>query len=140
MQIELRQIQRTLGTTTILVTHDQSEAMALAEFQPPTQFRLPDDGTIVWHCEDVTAGPIRQIAALGCEGPNQMKAFLRCGMGPCQGRLCGRTVTELIAEARAKSPSEVGYYRLRSPVKPIALSELAAMPTNDAAIKAVVRL
>ena len=30
-------------------------------------------------------------------GPNQMKAFLRCGMGPCQGRLCGLTVTELIA-------------------------------------------
>ena len=31
MQIELRQIQRTLGTTTILVTHDQSEAMALSD-------------------------------------------------------------------------------------------------------------
>ena len=31
MQIELRQIQRTLATTTILVTHDQSEAMALAD-------------------------------------------------------------------------------------------------------------
>ena len=30
MQIELRQIQRTLGTTTVLVTHDQSEAMALS--------------------------------------------------------------------------------------------------------------
>ena len=28
MQIELRQIQRTIGTTTILVTHDQSEAMS----------------------------------------------------------------------------------------------------------------
>ncbi len=31
MQIELRQIQKTLGTTTILVTHDQGEAMALAD-------------------------------------------------------------------------------------------------------------
>ncbi|MEZ5818706.1 MAG: ABC transporter ATP-binding protein [Hyphomicrobiaceae bacterium] len=31
MQIELRQIQRSLGTTTILVTHDQGEAMALAD-------------------------------------------------------------------------------------------------------------
>jgi putative spermidine/putrescine transport system ATP-binding protein len=31
MQIELRTIQRTLGTTTLLVTHDQSEAMALAD-------------------------------------------------------------------------------------------------------------
>jgi putative spermidine/putrescine transport system ATP-binding protein len=31
MQFELRQIQRTLGTTTILVTHDQAEAMALSD-------------------------------------------------------------------------------------------------------------
>src|SRR5215467_13865987 len=31
MQIELRQILRSLGTTTILVTHDQAEAMALAD-------------------------------------------------------------------------------------------------------------
>ena len=31
MQIELRQIQRGLGTTTILVTHDQAEAMALSD-------------------------------------------------------------------------------------------------------------
>lgn len=31
MQLELRTIQRTVGTTTILVTHDQSEAMALSD-------------------------------------------------------------------------------------------------------------
>ena len=31
MQIELRQIQRSIGTTTILVTHDQAEAMALSD-------------------------------------------------------------------------------------------------------------
>jgi putative spermidine/putrescine transport system ATP-binding protein len=31
MQLELRSIQRTIGTTTILVTHDQSEALALSD-------------------------------------------------------------------------------------------------------------
>ena len=31
MQIELREIQRTVGTTTILVTHDQSEALSLSD-------------------------------------------------------------------------------------------------------------
>jgi len=31
MQVELRAIQRTVGTTTILVTHDQGEAMALSD-------------------------------------------------------------------------------------------------------------
>jgi hypothetical protein len=87
----------------------------------------------------VTAQQILDTVALGCTGPNQMKSFLRCGMGPCQGRLCGLTVTELIAAARRVAPSEVGYYRLRPPVKPITLAELAAMPKTEAAIKAVVR-
>lgn len=31
MQLELRSIQRSLGTTTVLVTHDQSEALALSD-------------------------------------------------------------------------------------------------------------
>ena len=57
-----------------------------------------------------------------------MKAFTRCGMGPCQGRLCGLTVTEMIAEARGVSPAEIGYYRLRPPVKPVTLAEIAALP------------
>jgi putative spermidine/putrescine transport system ATP-binding protein len=31
MQLELRRIQRTVGTTTVMVTHDQSEALALSD-------------------------------------------------------------------------------------------------------------
>ena len=41
----------------------------------------------------------------GAAGPNQVKAFLRCGMGRCQGRFCGLTVTELIARER-RLPAE----------------------------------
>ena len=108
-------------------------------YQPPAQFRRPQGDVIVCRCEEVTAKQIRDTADLGCEGPNQMKAFLRCGMGPCQGRLCGLTVTELIAEARGTTPQAVGYYRLRSPIKPIPLAELAAMPATEAATAAVVR-
>ena len=112
-----------------------------ALFRPAQQFRVPADETIVCRCEEVTAGQIRQTAtALGCEGPNQMKAFLRCGMGPCQGRMCGLSVTELIAQARGTAPADVGYFRLRPPVKPIALAELAEMPADESAVKAVVRL
>jgi octopine oxidase subunit A len=111
-----------------------------ALYQPAAQFRLPeDDATIVCRCEEVTAGQIRNTVKLGCEGPNQMKSFLRCGMGPCQGRLCGLTVTELIAATRRVAPENVGYYRLRPPVKPISLAELASLPQNDAALAAVVR-
>ena len=85
------------------------------------------DDTIVCRCEEVTAGEIRRLAREGCTGPNQMKTFVRSGMGPCQGRLCGLTVAELIAETRGVPVANVGYYRLRSPVKPITVAELAAM-------------
>jgi len=108
-------------------------------YRPLDAFRLPEGETIVCRCEESTAQQIRDMAAMGCEGPNQMKAFLRCGMGPCQGRLCGLTVTELIADQRHTRPAEVGYYRLRPPVKPITLAELASLPISDAERKAVER-
>ncbi len=97
-----------------------------ALYRPPVAHRIPqDDSVVVCRCEEVTAGQIRKYADLGCQGPNQTKAFGRCGMGPCQGRLCGLTVTELIADARGVTPGEVGYYRIRPPIKPVTLSELA---------------
>ena len=48
-----------------------------------------------------------RYAKLGCKGPNQAKAFGRCGMGPCQGRYCGLTVTELLAAANAEITEEL---------------------------------
>jgi thioredoxin reductase len=108
-------------------------------FQPARQFRIPTGHTMVCRCEEVTARDVLDSVAIGATGPNQLKAYRRTGMGPCQGRLCGLTVTELMAEARGKTPDEIGYYRLRAPVKPIMLSELAALPKTDAATQAVVR-
>ena len=108
-------------------------------FKPAKQFRIPQGDTIVCRCEEITAKDVLDSVAIGATGPNQLKAYRRTGMGPCQGRLCGLTVTELMAEARGKSPQEIGYYRLRAPVKPIMLSELASLPKSDEATKAVVR-
>ena len=110
-----------------------------AYYQPMSQFRRPVGNTIVCRCEEVTAGQIIDTVALGCNGPNQMKAFLRCGMGACQGRLCGLTVTELIAHARGVAPQATGYYRIRPPVKPITLAELAQLPKNESALRSVAR-
>jgi NADPH-dependent 2,4-dienoyl-CoA reductase/sulfur reductase-like enzyme len=108
-------------------------------FRPSAAFRRPQGETLVCRCEEVTAQAIADTVALGCPGPNQMKAFLRAGMGPCQGRLCGLTVTELMAQARGATSDEIGYYRLRPPVKPVTLGEIAGLPTTEAAVKAVAR-
>jgi NADPH-dependent 2,4-dienoyl-CoA reductase/sulfur reductase-like enzyme len=98
-----------------------------ALFAPRPEILAPADDTIVCRCEAVPARVLREAVGLGCVGPNQLKAFTRCGMGPCQGRYCGLTTTEVIAAARGVSPEDVGYYRLRPPIKPLTLGELAAM-------------
>ncbi|WP_434671992.1 FAD-dependent oxidoreductase [Pseudomonas sp. R1-15] len=96
-----------------------------ALYRPPAESCVPPDDVIVCRCEEVTAGAIRRYVDLGCLGPNQTKAFSRCGMGPCQGRQCGLSVTQIIAAQRRVSPAEVGYYRIRPPLKPITLAQLA---------------
>jgi bacterioferritin-associated ferredoxin len=123
-----------------LARFSRGRAFVDAMYRPAEAMRIASGETIVCRCEEVTAQQIVDTVKLGCTGPNQMKSFLRCGMGPCQGRLCGLTVTELIARERGVSPEEVGHYRLRFPVKPITLGELAALPATDEATKAVVRI
>lgn len=103
-------------------THSRSFLDLL--YRPKDENRVPNaDSVIVCRCEEVTAGQVRGYVGLGCQGPNQTKAFGRCGMGPCQGRFCGLTVTELIAKARGVEPTAVGYYRIRSPIKPVTLGD-----------------
>ena len=101
-------------------------------YRPAHAFRIPQGDTIVCRCEEVTAQQVIDTVAIGCEGPNQMKSFLRCGMGPCQGRLCSLTVTELIAHTRAVTPAQVGTFRLRPPVKPITVAEMAELTVQSA--------
>jgi NADPH-dependent 2,4-dienoyl-CoA reductase/sulfur reductase-like enzyme len=118
----------------------KGRAFVDALYLPALSNLIPTGDTIVCRCEEVTAQQIVDTVALGCSGPNQMKSFLRCGMGPCQGRMCGLTVTELIANARGVSPAQTGYYLLRFPIKPITLGELAALPQTDASVDAVARI
>ncbi|SFL63980.1 NAD(P)/FAD-dependent oxidoreductase [Shimia aestuarii] len=95
---------------------------------PPYEAALvPEDEATVCRCEEVSAQEIRAAATSGCTGPDQLKAFTRAGMGRCQGRFCGLTVTRLMAEERGVDPDEVGYFRIRPPIKPVSLGALAAL-------------
>ncbi len=108
-------------------------------YRPADAFRIPKGDTIVCRCEEVTANEIVDAVDAGCTGPNQLKAFLRCGMGACQGRFCNLPVTELFARARKLPPATVGHFRLRFPARPITLGELASLPTDADAVRAVER-
>ncbi|WP_429811294.1 NAD(P)/FAD-dependent oxidoreductase [Ensifer sp. B1-9] len=107
-------------------------------YQPALSFRAPTDReTIVCRCEEVTVGAIRDAAARNIVGPNQLKTMLRCGMGPCQGRVCAATITEILADAQQRAPADVGTYRLRTPIKPVPLHEFASLPLTPDAVQAV---
>ncbi|WP_454683315.1 FAD/NAD(P)-dependent oxidoreductase [Ancylobacter moscoviensis] len=101
-------------------------------YPPRAEILAPADDTVICRCENVTAGALREAVGRGVTGPNQAKAFLRCGMGPCQGRLCGPTATAIIAAATHRSPEETGYYRVRTPLKPVTVGELAGLAEHGA--------
>lgn len=95
-------------------------------FPPPGWIGAMADDALACRCEEVTAGELRRLAG-HAQGPNQLKAYTRAGMGPCQGRMCGTTVTEVLAAAQGRAPDSVGYYRVRPPAKPVTVEELAAL-------------
>ncbi|MDH3467289.1 MAG: NAD(P)/FAD-dependent oxidoreductase [Gammaproteobacteria bacterium] len=97
-------------------------------YRPLPSMQVPPAAdTIVCRCEEVTAGEILKVAKSGCVGPNQGKAFTRCGMGPCMGRYCGTTVSQIIADHHGLSVEDVGHYRIRPPVRPLRVGQLAAL-------------
>jgi len=97
-----------------------------AAYPPPSEILTPSDNTIVCRCEEVSAGAIRQAIREGAHGHRQIKTSLRCGMGPCQGRMCDATLRGLLS-ADAPPDHPIDLPRARSPIKPIALGELAAL-------------
>jgi NADPH-dependent 2,4-dienoyl-CoA reductase/sulfur reductase-like enzyme len=102
-----------------------------ALYPPRAELFEPPDETVVCRCEELTAGQIRAAARIGQPGPNQIKAFTRAGMGPCQGRQCGYTVAHILAAAHGKPVEQIGFYRIRPPLKPLTLGELASLDTGS---------
>ena len=101
-------------------------------YRPARSVLVPaEDEVVACRCEEVSVGQIRRAARLGASGPNQLKAFTRCGMGPCQGRICGAVVSAVIADTVGESVAEIGTYRPRAPFKPITVGALADLDTGE---------
>ena len=86
--------------------------------------------TVVCRCEDVTRGEIEAAFDAGARDVNQLKHFTRCGMGPCQGRMCGDVVGDLAA-LRLGSREAAGCWTARPPLHPVPLTDLVGAFTYD---------
>ncbi len=82
-------------------------------FAPRAELRdLPQADTIICRCEDVTAGAIAARSSWV-----DAKLQTRCGMGPCQGRICGGATRFLYGWAAGS---------VRPPIFPVSVANLAA--------------
>lgn len=79
---------------------------------------LPTPETIVCRCEDVRMGQLLQV-----DSWKAAKLYERCGMGPCQGRVCGPAV-EFLFGWRQDS--------VRPPIFPANIGALLAEETTEA--------
>ncbi len=90
MQVELRQIQRSVGITTILVTHDQAEAMAMS------------DRIVV-----MNNGRAEQVARPDCAYERPASPFVASFLGK-SNLLCGRIVAERLSISDGNWPAPCG--------------------------------
>jgi thioredoxin reductase len=74
--------------------------------------------TVVCRCEDIARATIEQALDAGARDVNQAKSWTRCGMGPCQGRMCGETLAELVALRRGGREA-AGQLTGRPPLRPV---------------------
>jgi D-hydroxyproline dehydrogenase subunit alpha len=93
-------------------------ALAEACRLDPQLRALPTQQTIVCRCEDVRFGTLQPRTSW-----REAKLHTRCGMGPCQGRICGGA-TEFLFGWGADS--------VRPPVFPTLVSSLTPLPNGMA--------
>ena len=98
-----------------------------AMYAPRINGRFFKDETVLCRCENVRVADVRKAVGEGVCEVNEVKIVTRCGMGPCQGRMCGPALAEIVAAELDRSPEQVGLLSVRPPLKPVPLGEIAAM-------------
>lgn len=84
----------------------------------------PDDDMLVCRCEEVSKGEIRKAVHAGMFTIEEIRRFLRCGMGLCQGQTCGRLVKSIVARELKVSPAELEPAVSRAPMRPMEMEIL----------------
>lgn len=97
-------------------------------FRPPAKLLgRPDNETTICRCEEVSAAEIRKEIASDHSQSNQIKFQTRSGMGPCQGRQCSQSVAHIVTTETGQSVTADSLYKVRPPVKPLSLGQLASL-------------
>ena len=74
----------------------------------PGWLEWPDADTVVCRCEETHWPEIGAAVAGGARDVRAVKGVTRCGMGYCQGRVCGPALQYAVSAASGRSLGEVG--------------------------------
>lgn len=80
-----------------------------------------DDDLLVCRCEEVTKGEIRRVIHSGLLTIEELRRFLRCGMGLCQGQTCGGLTRRLVAKELHVPVTDIEVATSRSPMRPASM-------------------
>jgi len=101
-------------------------------YRPNIEMIVPrSPETIICRCEEVVLGDILTAMDRGYTLPVTVKNETRSGMGRCQGRMCGLTISEILADRLEVSPEEIGYYSIRPMIKPVTVAQLGNMAVSE---------
>jgi NADPH-dependent 2,4-dienoyl-CoA reductase/sulfur reductase-like enzyme len=89
--------------------------------------RLQPD-TVVCRCEDVTWAELASAFTVGATDLRAVKGLTRCGMGYCQGRVCGPVLQYLVARHCGRPLDGVGDLHTRNLADLVPLERLARGP------------
>ena len=73
----------------------------------------PDDDMIVCRCEEVTKAVHEGLWTIA-----EIRRYLRCGMGLCQGQTCAKLVKGIVARELKCSPALLEPATSRAPMRP----------------------
>ena len=89
-------------------------------------YELATDDTVICRCEDVTLKQLKTALADDTIQIKDFKRMTRMGMGPCEGRMCGPSIIEMLRHRLNATAEDVGCLKPRPSIKPVALGVLAA--------------
>ncbi|WP_449354187.1 (2Fe-2S)-binding protein [Virgibacillus natechei] len=84
-----------------------------------------DKSTVVCRCEEVNIDEIETAIKFGAETFDDIKRITRCGMGPCQSKVCLTPVRKIIHNYTGKQLNEIRPSRMRIPLKVVRMGALA---------------
>ena len=138
LRSELKRIQRDLGVTTLYVTHDQAEALALAD-----KIGMLNRGTLLQYGppQDLFQAPSSAFVArfLGDPQANILNVSLRSGGQPPAYAIVGDGFTLSIPEALGRAVERHAGRGLQVSIRPEEIALSAAPPQGDS-VQATVAL